>query len=78
MKFEQQVDEEQIELDLKDDLVLFLINTEPYGNAPRAYWSDKVNRVSSIKELGEFATEDGLESFVMQYEEELDENQEPE
>lgn len=82
MQFEKEIDEDQIETDLKDDLILFLINTEPYGNLSRGYWTDHVNQVDSIKELGEYDNEDGLQEFVMKYapdwQEEAEENQEPE
>lgn len=61
---------------------MFLINTEPYGNLSRGYWTDHVNQVDSIKELGEYDNEDGLQEFVMKYapdwQEEAEENQEPE
>lgn len=67
MQFESQIDEEQIGLDLKDELVLRLINTEPYGNTPRSYWLAQANRVETLKKLSAYANGDDLDDFIMTY-----------
>ncbi|MBO6438751.1 hypothetical protein EY653_05545 [Enterococcus faecalis] len=65
-KFEQKLDLEEIRYDLEDELVLFLINTEPYGYAPRTYWDSRVKNVDSLRALGKFVNDD-LEGFIGTY-----------
>lgn len=67
MQFESKIDEDKIALDLKDELVLRLINTEPYGNVSRSYWLTQANRVKSLKKLSAYASVDDLDDFVMTY-----------
>lgn len=67
MKVEQELDIEQILEDLREELVLFLINTEPYGHAPREYWYNQSQKVQEIKELADYADTDGVHLFVETY-----------
>ncbi|MEY8307327.1 hypothetical protein AAK913_11970, partial [Enterococcus faecium] len=65
---EREVDDDKLTKDLEDELVLLLINTEPYGYAPREYWEAKVKEVSSVQELGNYAgSQDGSHRFVEDY-----------
>lgn len=78
---EREVDDDKLTKDLEDELVLMLINTEPYGYAPREYWEAKVKEVSSVQELGNYAgSQDGSHRFVEDYasnwEEEIPEKEE--
>ena len=78
---EREVDDDELTKDLEDELVLMLINTEPYGYAPREYWEAKVKEVSSVQELGNYAgSQDGSHRFVEDYasnwEEEIPEKEE--
>lgn len=65
-EFDNKMNLEQIRLDLQDELVLMLTNTEPYGYAPRSYWDTRVRKVESVRELGKFIEND-LESFIGKY-----------
>jgi len=67
MKVEEEIDTEKILEDLREELVLFLINTEPYGSAPREYWYNQSRQVHEIKELADYADTDGVHLFVDKY-----------
>jgi len=65
-KFERYIDLEKILSNLKEELVLQLSNTEPYGYVPSQYWYSKVQRVQSVQELSDYV-DGNLEAFVMKY-----------
>lgn len=66
-KIEDKVDVETIKAGLLDELALRIINTEPYGYAPRSYWIGKARLVDSLKELGTYADGEDLTEFVEKY-----------
>ncbi|MDN3201720.1 hypothetical protein P0E66_11340 [Enterococcus faecalis] len=65
-KFERFIDLEKVRTTLKEELVLQLSNTVPYGYVSSQYWYSKVQRVQSISELGKYV-DDNLEAFVIKY-----------
>ncbi|EGO2713080.1 hypothetical protein IDE33_002623 [Enterococcus faecalis] len=74
-KIEKLVDLEKVLTNLKEELVLQLSNTEPYGYVPSQYWYSKVQRVQSVQELGKYVDGD-LEAFVMKYAEDWESQKE--
>jgi len=67
VKISEEIDEDQIREELTEDLLLTLMNTEPYNVVPREYWNDRARRVSDIQELSQYTETDGLEPFVETY-----------
>jgi len=64
---ERKVNSDTIKELLADELVMKLINQEPYGYAPRRYWVDKVNQVHSLKELATYVETEECYEFVEKY-----------
>lgn len=64
---EQELNYEAMKIDLVDDLVLGLENTEPYGNAPTEYWKEKANSVQSVSELASYGWEQNYAPFIETY-----------
>lgn len=67
VKVAEKIDYDEIRESLVEDLLLNLINTEPYNVVPREYWNNQARRVPNIKELAEYTKTDGLEPFVERY-----------
>lgn len=67
VKIEEKIDFDQIREDYREELLLFLMNTEPYSVVPREYWYTQARRVENIDELSKYASQDGLEVFVEKY-----------
>lgn len=66
-QFEQVVDEDELRSNLSEELVLSLINTEPYGAISRTEWTEKVRKVSNLKELAIYVETNDLNLFVEKY-----------
>lgn len=67
VKVTEKVNYEALREDLIDDLLLNLMNTEPYNVVPREYWNNQARKVPNIKELSDYTKTDGLEPFVEKY-----------
>lgn len=67
VKIAEKIDYDELREELIEDLLLSLINTEPYNVVPREYWNNQARRVPNIKELAEYSKTDGLEPFVEKY-----------
>ncbi|EPM6858967.1 hypothetical protein ACTPGW_002593 [Enterococcus faecalis] len=73
LQFEGYIDEDKLTEDLQEELVLNLINTEPYGYADRTFWYGKARSVSSLEELAGYVKSNDLLSFVEKYAEDWEE-----
>src|SRR5699024_442980 len=67
VKVTEKVDYESLREELIEDLLLNLMNREPYNVVPREYWNNQARRVPNVKELSEYTKTDGLEPFVEKY-----------
>src|SRR5699024_10643206 len=54
VKVTEKVDYEALREELIEDLLLNLMNREPYNVVPREYWNNQARRVPSVKELSEY------------------------
>src|SRR5699024_5160552 len=67
VKLTEKVDYAALREDRIADLLLNLMNREPYNVVPREYWKNQARRVPDIKELSDYRKTDGLEPFVEKY-----------
>jgi len=69
VKIEEKIDYDQIQEELREELILLLRNTEPYSGIPREYWYNQARRVQSTEELASYSKmdADGLEMFTEKY-----------
>lgn len=66
-KIAEKINYDQLQEELTEDLILNLMNTEPYNVVSREYWYSQARRVPNIKELAEYIKTDGLEPFTEKY-----------
>ncbi|WDA67458.1 hypothetical protein [Lactococcus lactis] len=66
LKFEESpsIDLEDVIEKLQQEVVLHLVNTEPYGNVSRDFWQSKVRQLQEIKTLARYAEGEDLFEFV--------------
>lgn len=67
VKIEEKINFDQIREEYTDDLLLLLMNTEPYSAVPREYWYTQARRIENIDELAKYNNLEGLEAFVEKY-----------
>lgn len=67
VKIEEKLDVEQMQEELREELLLLLSNTEPYSVVPREYWYRQALKVQNIEELAKYTAEENLEIFTDKY-----------
>ncbi|MDR0289055.1 MAG: hypothetical protein LBH78_03325 [Rickettsiales bacterium] len=69
MKFEESFnsEEEGVAEKLKGDMIIQLINKEPYSRASRSFWEAKVRNLTNFKDIAKYSEGDDLGEFVEIY-----------